>query len=66
MLKAVALRKQGSTARPLKVRVRLVATLPTTAGSVTISDVLLQPGAIATGWVPHVTEMPWMAGVIGG
>lgn len=32
---------------------------------VTVSDVMLQPGGNPSGWLPHVTELPWVAGVIG-
>lgn len=28
-----------------------------------VTDVMLQPGAAASGWLPHVSEMPWSAGV---
>jgi len=33
--------------------------------TVTLTDVLLQAGNTVTGWVPHVTEMPWTAGIVG-
>lgn len=28
-----------------------------------VTDLLLQAGTTATGWVPNVTEMPWTSGV---
>lgn len=33
------------------------------ADGVELTDVMLQPGGSATGWLPHVTELPWSAGV---
>lgn len=65
MRKAVLVRPSSTTARPLTVRVRLAVAAPSGA-SVTVADVLLQPGSTATGWVPNVTEMPWLAGVVAG
>lgn len=49
----------------VKIRFRVTADLPAGA-SASIGDVLVQAGGTATGWVPHVTELPWMAGVVGG
>lgn len=34
--------------------------------NVTVADIMLQPGRSASGWLPHVTELPWIAGVISG
>jgi hypothetical protein len=34
--------------------------------NVTVTDVMLQPGRNPSGWLPHVTELPWIAGVISG
>lgn len=67
MLKAVHVRPTQTTSgrRPLTIRIRLSAAAPPPAG-ITVADVLLQAGGTATGWVPHVTEMPWIAGVVGG
>ena len=60
---AVHVRPQGGR-RPLTVRVRLQAEAPAGA-SVTVADVLLQAGGTASGWVPHVAELPWTSGVVG-
>jgi hypothetical protein len=66
MRKAVHIAPQAAGGRrPLTIRVRLTVTAPSPAG-VTVADVLLQAGGTASGWVPHVTEMPWTAGVVGG
>ena len=32
-------------------------------GGVDVTDVMLQPGGSSSGWLPHVTELPWSAGV---
>lgn len=65
MRKAVQVRPQTATARPVTIRLRLAVSAPAGA-AVVVSDVLLQAGGTATGWVPHVTELPWTAGVVGG
>lgn len=65
MRKAVHISPRGSAARPVTVRVRLSVAAPAGA-SVTVADVMLQAGGTASGWVAHVTELPWIAGVVGG
>jgi hypothetical protein len=40
-----------------KIRVRVCVTDCT--GTITITDMLLQGGSIATGWVGHVSEIKW-------
>ncbi|WP_276204509.1 hypothetical protein [Microbacterium arborescens] len=30
---------------------------------VVVTDVMLQPGAASSGWVPHVRELPWAGGI---
>ncbi|WP_346921688.1 hypothetical protein [Glutamicibacter creatinolyticus] len=49
--------------RPAKIRLRVkVRGLP--AGvSVDVTDLMLQPGAAVSGWLPHTTELPWSAGM---
>lgn len=45
------------------VRIRIqVKNMPTDA-EVSVTDVMLQPGGVSSGWIPHVTELPWSAGV---
>ena len=61
--KVVQIRRQGAS-RPLTIKVRLI--VDPRAGTTRLTDVLLQAGGTASGWVPHVTEMPWGAGVVGG
>ncbi|MHC6175476.1 phage tail fiber repeat family protein [Glutamicibacter sp. X7] len=57
---------QGSlnlSGRPAKVRLRVrVRDLPAGA-SVRVTDLMLQPGAATSGWLPHTTELPWAAGM---
>jgi hypothetical protein len=43
--------------RLVSVRVRLV--VHDCTGKVYFTDVMLQPGAVATGWVGHVSEIQW-------
>lgn len=64
MRKATQIRRT-SIARPLTIRVRLTAD-PGVGRTIRVSDVLLQAGGTASGWVPHVTELPWTAGIVGG
>lgn len=45
----------------IKLRV-MVKGLPGDA-RVDIADLMLQPGSSSSGWLPHVTEMPWSAGI---
>lgn len=49
--------------KPAKIKVRVtVKALPDDA-SVEVTDVMLQPGGGVSGWIPHVTEIPWSAGI---
>jgi hypothetical protein len=41
----------------VKIRVRVCVTDCT--GTINITDMLLQGGSIATGWVGHVSEIKW-------
>lgn len=61
-LRAIEIRPEDSSGkRILTMRVRVTATPPSGA-TLRLTDVLLQAGTVTTGWVAHVTEMPWMAG----
>lgn len=51
-------RVQGRIAR-LTIRLEV----EDVAGGVDVTDVMLQPGGNPSGWLPHVTELPWAAGV---
>jgi len=49
--------------RPAKIKLRVkVRGLPAGA-SVDVTDLMLQPGAAVSGWLPHTTELPWSAGM---
>lgn len=49
--------------RPAKIKVRVtVRGIPADA-EVEVTDLMFQPGAVVSGWLPHVTELPWSSGV---
>lgn len=60
---------QGSlrvSQRAAKIRLRVaVRDLPAGA-TAEVTDLMLQPGGAVSGWLPHVTELPWSAGIVGG
>lgn len=45
------------------IRVRITVKGIPSKGTVAVTDVMFQPGRSSTGWLPHVTELPWSAGV---
>jgi hypothetical protein len=47
----------------LTIRLTLAINGVPTGANVNINDILLQAGDTATGWTPHVTELPWTAGI---
>lgn len=51
--------------RVARISVRIRVTGLPTGAEVTVTDVMLQPGSVVSGWLPHVTELPWSAGVTG-
>ena len=48
--------------RPAKIKVR-VTNRGTAGADVSVTDMMLQPGGAVSGWLPHVTELPWSAGI---
>jgi hypothetical protein len=52
--------------RILTVKARFVVSGIPPGARVVLADLLWQAGSTKTLWVPHVTEMPWAAGVSGG
>lgn len=54
------LRVSGRVAK-VKLRVE-VSSLPSGA-EIELTDLMFQPGGTPSGWLPHVTELPWAAGV---
>lgn len=51
----------GGRVATIKIRIK-VKSLPSKA-SATVTDIQLQPGGVVSGWQPHVTELPWSAGI---
>lgn len=49
--------------RPAKIKIRLIASGVPTNAEVVVTDLMLQPGGGVSGWMPHVTELPWSAGI---
>lgn len=45
------------------VRIRVTVNGIPSGGEVSVTDLMFQPGRSASGWLYHVTEMPWSAGV---
>jgi len=43
----------------LRVTVR---NLPAGA-SVEVTDLMLQPGGVVSGWLAHTSELPWLVGI---
>lgn len=52
--------------KALKIRLRITAAAVPEGGAAQVTDCLLQAGSTVTGWTPHVTELPWSAGIVGG
>ncbi len=53
--------KLSVSKRVARITLRIEVTDP--AAAVDVTDVMLQPGGSASGWLPHVSELPWSAGV---
>lgn len=49
--------------RPAKIKIRVTSKDTPPGAEVVLTDFMLQPGSGVSGWQPHVTEMPWSAGV---
>lgn len=49
--------------RVAKIKVRVTVKALPAAAEVVVTDVMLQPGGGVSGWLPHVTELPWSAGI---
>lgn len=64
--KACQITPGGSGGSVVTIRFRVQVTNPGSVGTTQVADMLVQSGNTATGWVPHVTEMPWTAGIVGG
>ena len=60
------LRPQTFQKKVKTLKVRLVVKAIPAGAATQVADVMLQAGATVTGWSPHVTELPWSQGVVGG
>lgn len=58
--KRVVFRNPSTHKQTRTIRVKIT----TPDGGVKITDLILQPGTVGTGWVANVTEMPWITGVV--
>jgi hypothetical protein len=52
-----------SSKRPARIRLRITVQGIPAGATVTVTDVMFQPGGAVSGWLPHVTELPWAAGI---
>lgn len=51
------------SSRPAKIKIRITSKGAPEGAEVVVTDLMLQPGGSVSGWLPHVTELPWSAGV---
>lgn len=49
--------------RVAKIKVRVTVKALPASSEVVVTDVMMQPGGTASGWLPHVSELPWSAGI---
>lgn len=59
------LRPQAAGKKVLKVRLRITCNQAPAGTETDVTDLMLQAGTTATGWGPHVTELPWTTGIVG-
>lgn len=59
MMRRAVFRNPNSFKQTVTIKVKVA----TSNGGVKVTDLILQPGTVGTGWVPNVTEMPWTTGV---
>lgn len=50
--------------KPALIKLRTTVNGLPSGARVDITDLMLQPGAAVSGWLPHTTELPWSAGVV--
>ena len=60
------LRPNTSGKKVLKIRLRVTNKTAPAGTETDVTDLMLQAGATVTGWGPHVTELPWTSGIVGG
>ena len=49
--------------RIAKIKIRIMVNGIPTNAEVYLTDIMFQPGGSVSGWMPHVTELPWSAGL---
>lgn len=49
--------------RAATIKLRITVRGAPADAAVQVTDVMLQPGNVVSAWIPHVTELPWSAGV---
>ena len=49
--------------RIAKIKIRIMVNGIPRDAEVRITDIMFQPGGSVSGWLPHVTELPWSAGI---
>uniref|UniRef100_A0AAU6R6Z4 Minor tail protein n=1 Tax=Micrococcus phage Olihed TaxID=3092209 RepID=A0AAU6R6Z4_9CAUD len=59
-VRRVIVQNPNSYKETLTVKVKVITEDP----GVKVTDLIFQAGTTGTGWVPHVTEMPWTTGVV--
>lgn len=53
-----------TSGNPQLIKLRVTSKGLPAGATVEITDLMLQPGGSVSGWLPHVTEMPWSAGIV--
>lgn len=59
-VRRVVVRNPNSYKQTLTIKVKVSTADP----GVKVTDLILQAGTVGTGWVSHITEMPWTTGVV--
>ncbi|MGP9782522.1 hypothetical protein ACT3UQ_08690 [Glutamicibacter sp. AOP12-B1-11] len=53
-----------TSGNPNLIKLRVTSKGLPTGATVEVTDLMLQPGGVVSGWLPHVTELPWSAGIV--
>lgn len=48
---------------PKMIKIKMTSRSMPAGAEVKITDTMLQPGGSVSGWLPHVTELPWASGL---
>lgn len=52
-----------SEPKPKIIRLRMTVKNIPVGARADVTDLMLQPGGSVSGWLPHVTELPWSSGI---